>query len=155
MAIDASEVLGSPQIAGVAVNRRGTARRRAGSGGGVGAGGGAAGIVGGQIGSKIAGKIMPAASKGGGETPTKGGFLALTKDELALVELKSGLVKVKPVGVVARTPRTQVAFAELGSAVSVMPLTITFADGTRWDWEVSRLSRKHAEELVEALKSTG
>ncbi len=154
MAIDASDVLGSPQIAGVVVNQRGTAKRRASSSGGVGAGAGAAGIVGGRIGSTIAGKMMPAASEGGGETPTKGGFLALTKDEFALVQLKSGLVKLKPVGVVARMPRSQIASAELGSGVSVMPLTISFADGTRWDWEVPRPSRKHAEELVEALKSS-
>jgi hypothetical protein len=153
MAIDASGVLGSPQVAGVVVNRRGTARRRAGTGGGVGAGSGATGVVGGMIGSKIAGKLMPAASAGDGEPPAKGGFLALTKDEFALVELKSGLVKLKPVGVVARMPRSQVASAELGSGVSVMPLTISFTDGTRWDWEVPRPSKKHAEELVAALKS--
>jgi hypothetical protein len=154
MAIDASEVLGSPQIAGVVVNRRGTARRRAGTSGGVGVGSGPTGIVGGAIGSKIAGKLMPAASEGGGETPAKGGFLALTKDEFAVVELKSGLVKLKPVGVVVRMPRSQVTSAELGSSVSVMPLTISLADGTRWDWEVPRPSRKQAEKLVEVLNSS-
>ena len=84
------------------------------------------------------------------ETPQFGGYLAVTDDELAFIKVKSGLVRLRLDEVVARVPRREVASAELGRGLA-LPLTITFANGGRWEWEVPWPSKKHAEGVVDAL----
>jgi hypothetical protein len=149
--LDASQLLGAPQIAGVKVNPRGMAKRVAGTGRGVGAGAGGSGILGGTIGSRIASKMQPGAVPS--EVPDFGrnAYLALTNRELALIKLRSGLVTLKFDEVLARVSRNEVTAAELGGGVSAVALTITFANGAAWAVEVPRPSKKHAEELVRAL----
>jgi hypothetical protein len=52
-------------------------------------------------------------------------------NELALVELKAGMVRMKLGEVVVRVPRNSVASAEVGD--ELMPsVTIGFVDGTQW-----------------------
>ncbi|HEY1777598.1 MAG TPA: hypothetical protein VGG41_15680 [Solirubrobacteraceae bacterium] len=137
MALDASQLLGSEQLAGVKVNPRGMARR-------------VAGPIGGEVAARVV--LGPRAERTASETPkfARLAYLVLTGDELALVELKSGIVKVHLGEVLKRTPRSEVASAELGKGL-VPPLTIGFADGDRWELEVPGPSRKHARTLVDAL----
>ena len=144
MATDASALLGSPQIAGVKVAAVGVARAAARASGGT-----AGGLIGGELGAKIVGvKAIPA------QTPQFGrvGFLALTQTELALVKMK-GQIILKPFEVVARMQRSEVISAELGAGV-VAPLTIKFAGGETWQFEVSKLVQKDARTLADSLRST-
>jgi hypothetical protein len=150
MALDASQVLGSPQLAGVKVNPRGAGRSRGASSVGVGVGG----LVGGAI---SAGASMKADKRkvefaAESETPKFGrlAYLAVTEGELALVELKSGMVTVHLGEVITRVPRSEVASAELGGGVSPA-LTITFGGHGDWQLEVPRPSKKHAQEVVDTL----
>jgi hypothetical protein len=140
MALDASEILGSPQLAGVKVNRQGTTKKAY------------VGIVGAKIIDKAnerKGKVAPES-----QTPDFGrlAWLAVTADEVALVELKGSLT-LKLNEVIARAPRSEVAAAELGGA-SIMispPLKIQFKDGGSWDFEVPRPSRNDAVAVADVL----
>jgi hypothetical protein len=138
MAIDASGVLGSPQLAGVKVNPAGYAWRMArNQGGGV-----AVGIV-----------LGDQPHSGRPETPHFGrlAFLAVTEQELALVKLKARkVVMLKAADVIARIPRSQLRTAELGPGY-VAPLAITFATGGTWRLEVPPPSKRYAREVVHAL----
>jgi hypothetical protein len=149
MALDASSVLGSPQLAGVKVNPRGAGRSKIAASAALGGG-----VVGAAIG---AGAGMKAERKqaqiaSASETPNFGrlAYLAVTEDELALIRLKSGMVTVHLDEVIACVPRSDVASAELGGGVSPS-LTITFGTGGSWQLEVPRPSKKHAQEVVHAL----
>lgn len=159
MAIDASELLGSPQLAGVKVNPLGFGKRTAGKFGGVGAGAGVAGAVSVGLTNAIGMKAEKLASQAAAEsrTPEFGrlAYLALTEHELALVELvQDGMVGLRLENVIERVPRNDVASAELGRAgLFSPPLTVGFTDGNTWRLEVPLPSKKHAKELVRALES--
>jgi hypothetical protein len=86
------------------------------------------------------------------DTPKFGrlAFLAVTENELALIKLKSGVVRVFLDEVVERIPRTEVESAELGGGVAP-PLTIIFSDGSSWELEVPRPSKAHAKSVVDVL----
>jgi hypothetical protein len=136
MAIDASALLGSPQVAGVKVNPRGMAKR----------------VAGNQVGRATARVVLGASDTSPSQTPDFGrnAFLAVTADDLALVRLNSGLVTFKLDEILARVPRRDVTSVELGDGL-VSGLTIDFRNGDRWQLEVPRPSRKHAQEVVRAL----
>jgi hypothetical protein len=87
------------------------------------------------------------------QTPRFGrlGFLALSDGELALVKMKQGLVRPKPVEVVARVARGDIASIELGGGFPTAPLTVAFASGETWSFEVPRLASGNAKELVSLL----
>jgi hypothetical protein len=150
MALDASPLLGSSQLAGVKVNPRGLARSKGAGSAGVGLGGVVGAVVSAGAGMKAEHRQAQIASAS--ETPSFGrlAYLAVTEDELALIKLKSGMVTVHLDEVVARMPRSEVASAQLGGGVSPS-LTITFNDGGTWQLEVPRPSKKHAKEVVDAL----
>jgi len=136
VALDASEILGSPQLAGVKINPRGMAKRVAGN-------------VTGTLPASIAyGSTAPATS----ETPTFGrlAYLVVTENELAVIKLRSGVVRVFLDEVVVRVPRAAVASADLGGGVAP-PLTIHFSDGGSWAFEVPRPSKASGKSLVEVL----
>jgi hypothetical protein len=143
MAIDASEVLGAAQIAGVKVNPRGMAKRVGGD-----QAGGAAGLVG-QATAKVMYRDVDSTPA---QTPDFGrnAFLAVTADDVAMIKLKSGMVTLKLDEVLARVPRADVVNAELGGGVAP-GLTIGFRNGESWKVEVTRPSKKLAEALGGAL----
>jgi len=133
MALDASQVLGSPQLAAVKVNHRGMAVGRA-------AFDAAAAIMQDHRGSL-----------GPDQTPTFGrlALLAVTDGELALVGLKLALT-LKVDKVLVRVARSEVKSIELGRGVPT-PLTVLFGHGGTWRLEVPPPNKKHAEEVIRAL----
>jgi hypothetical protein len=147
MSADASRALGTTQVAGTWVNPRGWAKKAT----GMAAGGQIAGAVGGMAAGAMAGR---AARRASADTPAIGrmAYLALTETELALVKGKQGLWKAKPTDdVIARLPRTDVASVELGKGTLACPLTITFSDGGRWEFDIPKAGKKAAQGVVRSL----
>lgn len=136
MAIDATPILGSRQLAGVKVNPKGMAKR---------------------VGRNVAGDL-PARIVYGKSDPTKSdtpqfgrlAFLAVGEDELALIKLKSGIVSLKLDEVIARVGRGEIESADLAKGY-VPALTITFTSGEIWQMEVPPPNKKQARAVVDAL----
>ena len=57
----------------------------------------------------------------------------------------------KMVSKVARAARSDVARAELGGGKLACPLTITFSDGARWEFDVARGGKSAADRVVASL----
>ena len=138
MAIDASGLLGTRQIAGVKVNRPGFA----------------AGLARRQ-GSALAAGIMLGSQPqlGPADTPPFGkvAFLVVTDQEVALVKLRTAkAVLLEPAEVIARVPRSQLQTVELGPGY-VAALTIIFTGGSTWRLEIPPPSKRHAKTVVHAL----
>lgn len=51
----------------------------------------------------------------------------------------------------ARSPRTQLREAELGSGKLTAPLRLTWADGSRWELDVPRAEGRKARSLLDRL----
>lgn len=153
MAHDASELLGSPQLAGVKVNPRGMAKKTSANFSGM-----YAGLIGAAISATAAGRANKQRAKivAESQTPNFGrlAYLAVTADELALIELKQkGMAGLELAEVLVRIPRSEIASAELGGGQTMFspPVTITLAGGDRWELEVPRPSKQAAKELVAVL----
>jgi hypothetical protein len=151
MAIDVTALVGSAQVAGTQVSPRGFGKK---------AMKGYAGMyVGGAVGAAISARGQQKAGEEKAtwaaetQTPKFGahGFLALTEDELTLVKMKQGLASLKPVEVIARVPRSDVATIELGGGVPMSALTVSFANGESWQLEVPMVSKGKAKNLVGVL----
>ncbi len=142
MASDASDVLGAPELAGTFVSPKGLTKQMTGAT--------AAGMVGGAVGRAV----VTAAARRHEGAPSFGtiGYIAVSADEVAIVRGKTGLMKPK-VGteVIARLPRREVASVELDPGMLKAALKIGFADGGWWEFEVPKIYRKTAEQLVRAL----
>src|ERR671933_2402346 len=107
MGLDASQVLGSPQIAGARVNPKGFAKKTI-----TASAAKHAGVVGAAVTARAGYKAQQeqATAAEASDTPKfKLAYLALTADELALVRLKAGLVSTKFGEVLVRVPRSEVA----------------------------------------------
>lgn len=143
---DASSALRAPQVAGTWVNNKGTAKKLVASV----AGREFAGAVGSIAATSIAGRPP----EGVTDTPDFGrdAYLAISDSEIALVKTKQGVMKLKITDEVhARAPRTDVTHAELGTGKLACPLTITFANGSRWELDVPRGGKGAAEKVVSLL----
>jgi len=157
MAIDASQLLGSRQVAGVRVNPWGAFRKAEASATTISGGIVVPGRLGVAIGDAAGGKAGAEERRRGAQlasvTPTFGnlGFVAVSESEVVI-----------PVEVVARRPRSDVASAMLAGGwphmtyymFSAAPLKIAFGDGSAWQMEVSRLFRKSGKRFVRALSTT-
>jgi hypothetical protein len=159
VALDASEILGAQQIAGVKVNPRGMGKKVAapftGMYGAVGAGA-VGGLIGGAVSAGATGKAIreKEAAARASETPQFGrlAYLVVTPDEVALVHLKSKVVTVAPDAVIARAPRSEVTGIELDKGgLYSPPLTVTFRDGNTWALEVPKPSVKSAKAVIEEV----
>lgn len=53
--------------------------------------------------------------------------------------------------VVARVSRSEVAQVEFGSGKLACPLTITFSDGARWEFDVPRAGYSAAQRVATSL----
>lgn len=149
MALDATELLGSPQLAGCKVNPRGSNKaiiRKAGVGEGLG------GVVAGAVAGKKLGAEREQAAASVTPAFTMIGWLALTATELALVSIdrKRGLSLDE---VLARVPRSEITSVELGKAAPMIskPLTITFTNGDYWIVEVPALGKGDVKEIAAAF----
>jgi hypothetical protein len=143
---DASSALRAPQLAGTWVNNKGTAKRLVASVAGR--------ELAGAVGSVAAGSVAGHSAGGVADTPDFGrdAYLAISESEIALVKTKQGLMKLKITDEVhARAARTEVAGADLGGGKLACPLTITFADGSRWELDVPRAGKSAAERVVSLL----
>jgi hypothetical protein len=160
MAIDASAMLHSPQLAGVKVNPLGLAARTAGRMGGV--SGAGAGVVADAISAGVNNAMAMRAEKQALESAAKAqtpkfgriAFLAASATELMLIELKTHRgVQLRLGEVIASVPRAQVASAKLGRGRMLLspPLTVSLTDGTSWALEVPRPAKRRAKQLVRAL----
>lgn len=145
--VDASDVLGSQQVAGLWIQPRNSAKQMVGRVAGS--------VVGGMAGS-VAGSAATGEFKGAPEgTPNFGkvAFLALSGDELALIGVQKG-IHLRPKladDAVARVSKTAVAGAELGDGKLASPLTISFTNGVTWDFEIPRARRAAGETFVAAI----
>ena len=166
MGLDASEMLGSQQLAGVRVNPWGAMRRQtahtSSAASGVFVSGRTVVAAGDAIAGKEGAQTRERWAQLAAATPqfVPVGFLALTANELALMTTKlTQPASTKLESVVARVPRGDVVSAELGGGwphvayyiLSAAPLTITFKDGSAWQMEVSRFLRRNGKALVQAL----
>jgi hypothetical protein len=163
MGLDATELLGSQQLAGVRVNPPGaylaTVSRQGGTSQG-GFGGGAAGGLGGMLGSSLmAGWARKKARTQAAETPRSSApdfapmaFLAVTATDLALVGIDARTT-ARLTSVLAKVPRSRVAGVVLDTAGPLVskPLTVTFVGGDVWILEVSAALKRHARKVAEAL----
>ena len=136
MAIDASAVLGSPQLAGVKVNPRRYAW---------------------DLSSTQADALsritLGRRPPGGRQTPKFGrlAWLAVTAGELALVKLKtSNGVTLKPGEVTARVPRRELKTVKWHRGY-VSPLLVVFGNGDQWLLEVPPLNAGNGAKVVQAL----
>ena len=107
--------------------------------------------IGGVIGSAVAGIGTKAAQE---STPNIGrvGFLAVTADEIALVKTQSGRLKMKVTDeVLTRRPRGEIVSTELAGGMLLSVLTIQFADGGAWAFDVPTAANGSAIQVVHAF----
>jgi hypothetical protein len=79
-------------------------------------------------------------------------WLALTANELALVDIETkGRLRLS--NVLARVPRDEITSVVLGKAAPMIskPLTVMFANGDRWIFEVPALAKGGVKEIVAAF----
>jgi hypothetical protein len=153
VALDASAVLGKPEIAGAQVSPLGTYKAtitkvRAGN----------VQLVEGALFWRRLLRKKLAAERGeaaAAQTPSYGnrGYLALTDDDLVLVGVDAS-VRVKLTQPLVSIPRTQVASAKIGKAgvmLGSLPLRIALTNGDEWVFEVPRVIRRKGKQLVAEL----
>ncbi|HEX3825006.1 MAG TPA: hypothetical protein VHV79_11135 [Mycobacteriales bacterium] len=153
MALDASEVLGSQQLAGTLVNPRGMLHKvmtQSNAALGWGVSGPLAGMF---LKKNIDRERVEAAAS---TAPDFGdhGYLALTADEIVLLTTKKGLMSAKPAAVLARVPRVDIAGVTLGDGMGP-GLSLLFDDGQAWSFDVTPATKKGAKALVDALSAAG
>jgi hypothetical protein len=145
VATNASEALGAQELAGCFVSPKGLTKKVTGAT--------AAGMVAG-----VAGRAAANQALGSEGAPTFGGvgYVAVTAAEVAIVKGKTGLLKPS-VGkdVIARVPREQVASVDLEPHMLTAKLKIGFTDGGWWEFEIPKMHRNAAEQMVRVLKPAG
>ncbi|HEX6653655.1 MAG TPA: hypothetical protein VF072_12995 [Thermoleophilaceae bacterium] len=80
------------------------------------------------------------------------GMLAVTADEVVLLNGRRGMVKPVATGLAGRGPRSAVAGVELGKGKLTAPLRVAWRDGSAWEVDVPRGEAKRARALVERLQ---
>lgn len=148
MAYDASEILGSPEVAGARVMAKGFVSRHVAS---------QLNVVGGVAGAVLSSTATEAVNRKqkkdspGGDTPDfNAAYLAATEQELALVGIKVGVVKSRLDAVIARAPRGTAVSIEYGGGL-VSKLTVAFKDGSKWELDVPKNGAKAAKEFAETV----
>jgi hypothetical protein len=151
MAIDASAVLGSQQLAGTPVYPRGAVHRRTpqpspatGQGSTL-----ASAFLKKNVDRQLVESTLSTTPAFRGP-----GFLALTADEIVLLTIKQGLLTAKPSAVLAKVPRAAVAGATLGVGMTPV-LSLLFDNGQAWSFGITRREKYYAKTFVEALSEAG
>jgi len=79
------------------------------------------------------------------------GLLALTADDVVLLDGRRGMLKPVATGLAGHSPRRGVVGAELGKGKMTAPLRLSWADGSTWTLDIPRAETKRARALVEQL----
>jgi hypothetical protein len=80
------------------------------------------------------------------------GLLALTDDEIVLLDGRRGMVRPVATGLAGSVQRSALVDAELGTGRLSSPLRLSFEDGSSWQLEVPRKYVKDARRLLEAAR---
>jgi hypothetical protein len=131
MDTDASGALGAPELAGSFVNPRGLAKKLTAPG---------ASAAGGDLGS------APGLPRFG-----RVGYLSLTRDEIAIVEVKSGFRTRITDRVLARVPRTAISSVDFDGGLLLSHLTIAFDNDVVWQLDIPKVNKRTAERVVREL----
>jgi hypothetical protein len=146
MAKDASAALGADEVAGTCVSPRRLTKKMTTRT----AGGQVAGLAGDLAASAAAGTT----SEGAPDVPSFGrmGYLAASETELAITKTSQMGFMPRPIGdALVRVPRTEVRSATLERGRLLSQLTLSFANGVIWEFEIPRAHRNSAQRLVTAL----
>ena len=134
---DASGVLGAKEVAGSEVAPRSLAKK---------------------LGAAVSGQARVRAEGGGpddaaGQLPAfRTAYLALSKRDVVLVKMKSGLLTMKLTDTaLARANRRQIASVAWEGGKLMSQLAISFSNGVVWEFNVTHASRGSAESIVRAL----
>jgi hypothetical protein len=111
--------------------------------------------VGRELGGAVGQAVVGSAAEQADASPVEKGkiaFLAVFPDELVLFAGKRGAFKPKPTGdVIASAPRASVASAQLERHGLSGALTVSFADGGSWAFDMPKVHLKTAERVAQAL----
>jgi hypothetical protein len=141
MAGEGSAALGAPVIAGTMVNPRGFGKKAS------------VGAIGGVVGAVAATAVASRSSKAS-DAPAFGrvAYLAASETEVALIKTKSGALKMKVTEeVLARVSRAELETVELKDGKLISHMRLQFATGAVWEFDVPKIGKKSAKELVFAL----
>jgi hypothetical protein len=83
---------------------------------------------------------------------TSVGMLAVTTDEVVLLNGRRGMVKPVATGLAGRGPRSAIADVALGKGKLTAPLRVAWQDGSAWEVDVPRGEAKRARALIEELQ---
>ena len=114
----------------------------------------AGGEIAGVAGNVAAGLATGPAYAGAAEVPNFGrvAYVGASADEIAIVKTKSGAFKMKVTDeVLASVPRSEIASSELDQGTMLSHLKIEFTNGVTWEFDIPKMAKKTAQELVTAL----
>ena len=117
-----------------------------------------ASVAGGEI-AGVAGNLAANLTTGGPyagapEVPNFGrvAYVGASADEIALVKTKSGAFKMKVTDeVITSVPRSDINSVELDQGKLLSHLKFVFANGVTWEFDIPKMAKKTAQELVTTL----
>ena len=139
------ELVGNPVLDGVLLTPKG--RAKAVIGGAIGGGAGSALKEGAQMATAHAGQGVSPSPAG----TWKLGYVAVTAEEVVLLEARPALIGTKATGVLAGSQRAALARVSAGDGKTTLPLHVEFNDATSWEFEIARANFKDARRVAELL----
>jgi hypothetical protein len=80
------------------------------------------------------------------------GYIAASETEVALIKTKSGALKMKVTDqALVRAPRDELESVVLKDGKLFSHIRLQFTNGTVWEFDVPKTSKKNAKQLVSAL----
>jgi hypothetical protein len=153
MAKDASASLGAAEVAGTLVSPRGLTKKMTMRT----AGGQVGGLAGTATATATATAVSAKIDNVAPEVPSFGrvGYLAASDTELVVTKTSQLGWKPHPTGeALVRVPRAEVESVAMEQGKLLSRLTLSFAGGVTWDFEVPRASRKGAADFVNTFGGT-
>jgi hypothetical protein len=140
-----SNALGAPEIAGTLVNPKGYAKKTVARVAGR--------EVAGLVGSVAAG--LAVGDAGAPDLPDFGrvGYVAVSETDVAVLKTKTGWKMNPTEEVVVRASRSELTSVDFDEGKMVSHLTLNFANGHIWHFDVPRSDKKTAKAVVAALES--
>ena len=110
------------------------------------------GAIGGAVGA-VAATAVASRSKAS-DVPAFGrvGYIAASESQVALIKTKSGALKMNVTDeVLVRAPREELRTVELKDGKPFSSLRLQFVNGTVWEFDVPKIGKKNAKQLVAVL----